>query len=206
MTREELFEKFFTKDENGHTIGSFGGWYILPDGRIVDHAEFSLWLSENKEKYMTEQEIRDRISELKKPEIERENEIRRLQKEVRKIEKEKLRSLVGRCYKHKTLDKIFIITGVPQEKFMKTGNCLFDPYLLPARVITNQRVKSGFGLKPLSAYEVIDTTIFSRAVEATDPVASMAKEYDELTIEEFRAAAYKTIDELIETCTESKEN
>ena len=59
MTEQELFEKFFTKDENGHTIGTYGGWYILPNGKIVDSAEFFLWLSKNKEKYMTEQEIKD---------------------------------------------------------------------------------------------------------------------------------------------------
>lgn len=206
MTKEELFEKFFTKDENGHTIGTYGGWYILPDGRAVDCAEFFLRLSKNKEKYMTEQEIKDRINELKKPRDERENEMRRLNKQLREMEKEKLRSLVGRCYRDKALKKIFIITGVPQEEFMKTGDCLFNPYQLPVRVITNQRIKSGFGLKPLNIYEVVDTTIFSRAVEATDPVARIAKEYDELTIEEFRAAAYQTIDELIKTCTEPEEN
>lgn len=43
MTEQELFEKFFTKDKNGHAIGTYGGWYILPDGRTVDCAEFFLW-------------------------------------------------------------------------------------------------------------------------------------------------------------------
>ena len=59
MTEEGLFEKFFTKDKNGHTIGTYGGWYILPDGRIVDCAEFFLWRLKNKEEQNSGQSKRD---------------------------------------------------------------------------------------------------------------------------------------------------
>lgn len=49
MSNEQLFEKFFTKEADGHTIGTYGGWYILPDGRTVDCAEFFLWQLKNQE-------------------------------------------------------------------------------------------------------------------------------------------------------------
>lgn len=151
---------------------------------------------------MTEQEIRDRIRELEEPEIERRNEIRSLQLQQMKIQQDKLRNLVGRCYRD--TNRIFIISGVPEPEFMMIGDFHFNPYQLPALIITTGQTIKHTG-KTISFGEMFRDTIRSSAVLSENPVIQMRKEYEEITLEEFKASAYKIIDDVVKFYTNQEE-
>ena len=202
MTEIKLFEKFFTKDKNGHTIGTYGGWYILPNGRIVDCAEFFLWLSKNKEKYMTEQEIRERIRELEKPDIERRNELFNLRKAQMELQKEKLHSLIGHCYK--TKQRIFMITDVPQPRYQMNGHFDFNPYQIPAMVIQIVKDTKSKTLETIGVGEIYYETIYSKAVDSANPIEAMQQQYEQISIEDFRTAAHTVINQVMDRYTPEK--
>ena len=151
---------------------------------------------------MTEQEIKDRIHELEKPDIERRNEIRSLRLQQVKMQQDKLRKLVGRCYRG--ANKIFIIVGAPEPEFMMTGDFDFNPYQLPALIISTEKVVKHTG-KTIDFGEIFRDTIRSRAVLSEDPVAQMRIDYEEIAPEEFRALAYKAIDDVTKFYTNQEE-
>jgi hypothetical protein len=151
---------------------------------------------------MTEQEIKDRIHELEKPDIERRNEIRSLRLQQVKMQQDKLRKLVGRCYRG--AHKIFIIVGVPEPEFMMIGDFDFNPYQLPALIILTEQVVKHTG-KTIEFGEIFRDTIRSRAVLSEDPVAQMRMDYEEITSEEFKVLAYKAIDDVTKFYTSQEE-
>lgn len=151
---------------------------------------------------MTEQEIIDRIHELEKPDIERRNEIRSLRLQQVKMQQDKLRKLVGRCYRG--ANKIFIIVGVPEPEFMMIGDFDFNPYHLPALIISTEQVVKHTG-KTIEFGEIFRDTIRSRAVLSEDPVVQMRMDYEEITPEEFKALAYKVVDDAVKFYTSQEE-
>lgn len=151
---------------------------------------------------MTEQEIKDRIHELEKPDIERRNEIRSLRLQQVKMQQAKLRQLVGRCYRG--ANKIFIIVGAPEPEFMMTGDFDFNPYHLPALIISTEQVVKHTG-KTIDFGEIFRDTIRSRAVLSEDPAAQMRMDYEEITPEEFKALAYKAVDDAVKFYTSQEE-
>lgn len=201
MSDEQLFEKFFTKDADGHTIGSYGGWYILPDGRIVDCAEFFLWRLKNQEDKIMDKakEIQAKINELEKPDTQRHKEIRQLNHELIEVYQERLRPLIGRCYKSKR--RIFIIIDVPQPKYQMTGSYDFNRYQLPALIIELVEDSKSRSLRDLNIGEIYYDTIYTKASEYEDAVAAMNSEYSEIPLADFRIAAHEVLDKVIRKVT-----
>ena len=150
---------------------------------------------------MTEQEIKDRIDELEKSDIERRNEIRSLRLQQVKIQQDRLRNLVGRCYKDK--NKIFIICGVPEPELTMIGFD-FNPYHLPALIISIEKIVKCNG-KTVDFGEMFRDTIRSSVVLSEDPVAQMRNEYEEITPEEFHALACKIVGDVIKFYTSQEE-
>lgn len=149
----------------------------------------------------TEQEIKERILELKKIDIERRNEIRSLQRQQIEIQQEKLRALIGHCYK--TNNRIFIITGVPKPEFTMTGDSYFNPYQLPAFIIsTGENIKHNG--KTANFGEMYRDMIYSGAVIG-DPVLIMKREYTEISVEEFKTVASTVLNDIIEKYTKQEE-
>lgn len=144
---------------------------------------------------MTEQEIKDRIHKLEKPDIERRNELFNLRKEQMKLQQEKLYPLIGHCYKTKR--RMFMITDVPQPRYQMTGHCDFNPYQIPAMVIQIDKDAKSKTLETIGMGEIYYETIYTKVVDSTNPIESMQQEYEEISIEEFRITAYAVIDKVI---------
>lgn len=145
---------------------------------------------------MTEREIKERIHELEKPDIERKNELFNLRKAQMEIQQKKLHSLIGHCYK--TERRIFMITNIPQPRYQMTGHYDFNPYQMPAMVIQIVKDAKGKTLEAIGTGEIYYETIYTKVVDSTNPVEAMRQEYEEISIEEFRAIAHTIIDKVID--------
>ena len=108
---------------------------------------------------MTEQEIKERIHELEKPDIERRNELFNLRKAQIEIQQKKLHSLIGHCYKTKR--RIFMITDIPQPRYQMTGRCDFNPYQIPAMVVQIEKDAKSETLEAIGTGEIYYETIFT---------------------------------------------
>lgn len=144
---------------------------------------------------MTEQEIKDRIRELEKPDIERRNELFNLRKAQMEIQQKKLHSLIGHCYKTKR--RIFMITDIPQPRYQMTGHYDFNPYQIPAMVIQIEKDAKSETLEAIGTGEIYYETIYTKVVDSADPIEAMRQVYEEISIEEFRTIAHTVIDKVI---------
>lgn len=154
---------------------------------------------------MTEQEIKDKIHELEQPDFERNNELHDLRIELRELQKKKLQPLVGRCFRDKH-DRIFIITGTPQEKFLVTGTCEFNPYQIPVRMIAPNETEYWRNLlRTNGCEEIYDATVHSRAVLSDNPLQQMRQEYEEISVGKFRIIAHEIVDKFIDACIRNEQ-
>ena len=144
-------------------------------------------------------EIQVKINELEKPDVQRREEIRQLNRELIKVYQERLRPLIGRCYKSKR--RIFIITDVPQPKYQMMGSYDFNRYQLPAMIIELVEDSKSRSLRNIGMGEVYYDTIQTKASEYEDAVAAMNSEYNEIPLADFRVAAHEVLDKIIKKAT-----
>lgn len=144
-------------------------------------------------------EIQAKINELEKPDNQRRAEIRQLNRELIKVYQERLRPLIGRCYKSKR--RIFIITDVPQPKYQMTSSYDFNRYQLPALIIELVEDSKSKSLRNLNIGEIYYDTIYTKASEYEDAVAAMNSEYSEIPLADFRIAAHEVLDKVIKKAT-----
>lgn len=100
--------------------------------------------------------------------------------EIQTYQQERLKPLVGRFFKTEKGD-VFLVTGVPKIKYRLTGTVDFNPYQIPTIIATFESTGDIIGKEIYIEAE----TVFSRAVDATDPEAKFLSEYTEITREEF---------------------
>ena len=146
---------------------------------------------------MTEQEIKVRLAELRKPIEDRSREISQLKRELMKLQQEKLKPLVGMCFQ--TDKTVFMISGIPEPDMMKTGDFTFNPYHLPAIVVVTKGGRINRYAAADSVGEICYDEVHSMAVDADDPVKEMCSRYTRISPIEFRELAIKALDEAIHT-------
>lgn len=144
-------------------------------------------------------EIQAKINELEKPDDQRREENRQLNLELMKVYQERLRPLIGRCYKSKR--RIFIITDVPQPKYQMSGSYDFNRYQIPAMIIELVEDSKSRSLRDIGMGEVYYDTIYTKASEYEDAVTAMNSEYNEIPLEDFRVAAHEVLDKIIKKAT-----
>lgn len=147
---------------------------------------------------MTEKEyseISDKLHELGK-EIERKKiQMSDLRRDAMKYQQDKLSCLIGKAFKHKNRAdaKCFIISGVPEPKYMKTGDCSFNPYQIPA-IIASCADRGN----DTEVY-VENDTVFSTAVDSNDVYkAFVSDKYTEISVDEFYAMVMEAVKSRVE--------
>lgn len=152
---------------------------------------------------MTEKEysiISDKLHELKK-EIERKKiQMKDLRREAIKYQQDKLSCLVGKAFKYNNRTaaqgKCFIISGVPEPKYMMTGDCSFNPYQIPA-IIASCADRGN----DTEVY-VENDTVFSTAVDSNDVYkAFVSDKYTEISVDEFYAMVMEAVKSRVERIT-----
>ncbi len=146
---------------------------------------------------MTEQEIVARLAELRKPIEDRSMEISQLKRELMKLQQEKLKPLVGMCFK--TDKTVFMISDIPEPDMMKTGDFMFNPYHIPAIVVVTKGGRINRYAAADSVGEICYDEIHSMAADSDDPVKEMRSKYTQISPVEFRELAIKALDEAIRT-------
>lgn len=146
---------------------------------------------------MTEQEIKTKLAELREPIEDRSREISRLKHDLMELQQEKLKPLVGMCFK--TDKTAFMISDVPEPDMMKTGDFMFNPYHIPAIVVVTKGGRINRYAATDSVGEICYDEIRSGAVDSIDPVKKICSEYIQISPVEFRELAIKAIDEAIHT-------
>ncbi len=146
---------------------------------------------------MTEQEIKVRLAELRKPIEDRSMEIRQLKRELMKLQQEKLKPLIGMCFQ--TDKTVFMISDIPEPDMMKTGDFIFDPYHIPViiAVIKGDRINRYSAGDSIG--EIRYDEICSMAVDSDDPIKEMCSKYTQISPVQFREMAIKALDEAIKT-------
>lgn len=146
---------------------------------------------------MTEKEILDRLKELREPRETRDIEIMNLERDLMRLQQEKLKPLVGMCFQ--TDKTVFMISGVPEPDMMKTGHFMFNPYHIPAIVVVTKGGRMNRYAATDSVGEVCYDEVHSMAVDSIDPVKKICSEYIQISPVEFRELAIKALDEAIKT-------
>lgn len=146
---------------------------------------------------MTEQEITTRLAELYKPIEDRSREISQLKHDLMELQQEKLKPLVGMCFK--TDKTVFMISDIPEPDMMKIGDFIFNPYHIPAIVVVTRGGRINRYAAADSIGEICYDEIRSRAVDSDDPVKKICSEYKQISPVEFREMAIKALDEAIRT-------
>lgn len=144
---------------------------------------------------MTEQEIKVRLAELRKPIEDRSREISQLKRELMKLQQEKVKPLIGMCFQ--TDKTVFMISDIPEPDMMKTGDFTFNPYHLPAIIVVTKGGRINRYAAVDSVGEISYDEISSMAVDADDPVKEICSEYTQISPIEFREQAIKAVDEAI---------
>lgn len=149
---------------------------------------------------MTEEEyskISDKIHELGK-EIERKKiQMKDLRREAIKYQQDKLSCLIGKAFKcnNRTAaqGKCFIISGVPEPRYMMTGECSFNPYQIPAVIASCAEEHNN------TEVYVENDTIFSTACDSADVYkAFVSDKYTEISVDEFYDMVLKAVKTRVE--------
>lgn len=98
---------------------------------------------------------------------------------------ERLRKLIGMCFKDKEGTCVMRIINTLIEKYRMYNGTTYNEYQLPVLKINS----SGFGdVGPLEM-----DTIFSKAAHFEDPVAQIRTEYGEIPLEEFKQELHNAL-------------
>lgn len=128
---------------------------------------------------MTLEEIKEKYHELNEESIRINNELFHLSEQRRKIQKERLKPLIGKAYRNRKNNRVIFVYSVPFEVYRALG-ISFNEYQIPVLKTSMDNDNGGPSVPTVE----IDT-IFSKACEAKDPVKEWEKDWEEVSANEF---------------------
>lgn len=129
---------------------------------------------------MAERELRDRIEALDTQIEELRNQRYELDNELVSTQQEKLKALLGACIKTKA-GLICKVIDVPHKEWGHDMHPHFNAYQLPVRVIS------------IDTFEIYEETLFSRAVDFSEPLKHLYEEYTKCEPKELEEALDKIV-------------
>lgn len=128
--------------------------------------------------------LEKKMSKINEEMLKLKAEERETQKVLIMANQEKLKPLIGMCFK--AGGTCAVITGVPEEDRTKTG-ISFNAYQLPAIFVVGK--KDG-------VVRVEEGSLFSRAATSDDVKEKIREEYEEITAEEFMEELERALQEI----------